>query len=234
MSRYFRDIAMRALGLAPMLTSTAFFVREDSDVDEETFDVMPETTERATGQVGELHTVHEHETRVESEHVNVQRTHSEELRHTETRHTHESEIVNREPGETVVHEATTLSEVHQKETLRELLREANRETVQRIHVQTERLERQSRETERLTERATERETRHTEHLERVVSHVRTEIGAAVQSPEEPAESTVNINIGRIEIRSAGSGSRPSPISASTPKRGISLEDYLRERSGGNR
>ncbi|MBI1332572.1 MAG: hypothetical protein GC165_06800 [Armatimonadetes bacterium] len=234
MSRYFRDIATRALGLAQILSSTAFFFRDEPDTpDAEEFVEDDSETGRPGDRIVERQIERDHIIKSESERVEIQRTHSESHLQTEATTNLEREVVNREPGETVIRETAPGPEVRHRETLRELLREANRETVERIHIQTQRLERLSRETQTQIERTAEREIRHADRIERLRTEVRAEMEAAT-IPAPAPESVVNISIGRIEVRSNAPSSRTTPASEPAPKRAISLDDYLRERSGGNR
>lgn len=48
----------------------------------------------------------------------------------------------------------------------------------------------------------------------------------------PAEPTIQVTIGRIEVRAVTPGSRPKSAASAAPR--LSLEDYLRSRGGGTR
>jgi|GEM_PF-4004259 len=132
-----------------------------------------------------------------------------------------------------VHERTNTVERERQETIRELLREARlvheRRTTESTfasevvsHLQERTLERQ-RETERLTHEI--RESRPT----------RAEAGAPVPvaSPTAPEAPTVEVHIGRIEIRAVPGEGNSAAKPKARPSGIIALDEYLRDRSRGD-
>jgi hypothetical protein len=121
-------------------------------------------------------------------------------------------------------------------TLREIIRESRTEYRNTLKTETERIASHlESHHETQTERHVLERNRHTEtvvrrELRQASGHDREATPIQTKTAESPTQ--VNISIGRIEVKPSARPDTPGPRARTPREESISLNDYLRERSGG--
>ena len=68
----------------------------------------------------------------------------------------------------------------------------------------------------------------------VAAPTSTRAGFGLDGPPEPVQQTIHVTIGRIEVRATPAPSTPAPARKQVATQVMSLDDYLKARSGGQR